>query len=79
MGGKRAKTLQAAITQYALEIIFKRIPHVILVLHCINGTNPKIPYSNISIMAGCKNMTVHSVPFDLWGSNWEEITYDNEK
>lgn len=36
-------------------------------------TNPKIPDSDISIMACCKNMLIDSVPFDLWGTNWNGV------
>lgn len=35
-------------------------------------TDPKIPDSNITIVAGCKYMTIYSVPLNLWGTNYNK-------
>ena len=35
-------------------------------------TDPEIPDSNITIVAGSKHMTIYSVPLNLWGTNYNE-------
>ena len=35
-------------------------------------TDPEIPDSNITIMAGSKYMTIYSVPLNLWGTNYNK-------
>ena len=37
-------------------------------------TDPEIPDSNVTIVAGSKHMTIYSVPLNLWGTN-----YNNKK
>ena len=35
-------------------------------------TDPEIPDSNVTIMAGSKHMTIYSVPLNLWCTNYNK-------